>query len=1589
MTTDDPRLVAALRSALKENERLRKEMDLAGSPDPIAVVGMGCRLPGGIHSPTDLWDLLVEGRETVGPLPDDRGWDLPALLGKGGEEPRSTMTQGSFLEAVGDFDPGLFGISPREAEAMDPQQRLLLEVAWESLERSGIAPSSLAGSDTGVYVGTLTSEYGPRLPDAPKDGYAMTGTSLSVASGRLSYVLGLTGPAITLDTACSSSLVAVHLAMRALRAGECSLALAGGATVMSSPGPLTEFTHLKGLAPDGRCKAFGTRADGAGFAEGVGMIVLERLSDARRNGHQVLALLRGGAINQDGASNGLTAPNGPSQAKVIGQALADAGLTPEDIDAVEAHGTGTTLGDPIEAQALLATYGRGRSADRPLWLGSLKSNVGHTQAAAGVAGLIKLVLSLHNEVLPQTLHVEEPTPHVEWDSGQVRLLTQKRPWPRTDRPRRAAVSSFGMSGTNAHVIVEQATPKEPEAESENDGTPDHRAGPWPWVLSARGATALRAQAARLRDHVRERPGTDPVDTGWSLATTRSALTHRAVVLADDREEYLDALDAVAEGRPHPDTVLGVARNDRRPVFVFPGQGGQWKGMAVELLDTSPEFARRMAECEKALAPHVDWSLTSVLRREEAATWERVDVVQPVLWAVMVSLAELWRVHGVRPAAVVGHSQGEIAAACVSGALTLEDAAKVVALRSRAILELTGTGAMASIARPADRVRERVATLDGKVHVAVVNGPTATVVAGEPEAVRDLVTAYEAEGVHARMVAVDYASHTPHVERLQAPITTSLAGIVPRQPDVPVYSTLTGDRLGSTEMGPDYWYRNLAGTVEFAQTTRALLRDGYDMFVEIGPHPVLTPVLQENFEESGTPEAVALGTLRRGEGGTRRFLTSVSQAHTYGLTPDWGRVFHGRRRVVDLPTYAFQRQHFWRPSSGGPGGALAADTGATPARDDTKPWDEWCYQEDWVPVDVGADSPTQAGTWLLFGSGSTDPVVADCVAALYSRGVNVRMVEVPEFLDRSSMANLVTKAQQDIESVSGVVSTLALNRGGTRGEGPLPTGATEHRDTVLLLQALGDAGITAPLWCLTRGAVTAGADLTDPLAALVWGFGRVAAQEHTDRWGGLIDLPTEDTSGAAQALASVLTGTHPGGEDQLAIRGERVLARRLIRAPLSRVGRVRRWKPSGTVLVTGGTGALGAHVARWLARQGAPHLLLVSRRGATSPGAERLEAELRAAGAEVTFAACDIAERDALAEVVENVPEEHPLRAVVHTAASLDDGAIDSLTPDQISRALGAKADGTVHLHELTQDMDLSAFVLFSSVSAVFGVSGQGNYAPGNAFCEAFAHHRRMLGLPATSVAWGAWEGGGMAEDQAVASLLNRHGLPMMDPESAVTAFGHTLDRDLPAIAIAAVDWPRFRTAFTANRPSAFIGDLGLAPTQSTGSGEVATDGLQAQLSGARRAERRRILTDHVCEHVAAILGHPSGDVLDADQGLKDLGMDSVTSVELRNRLSTLTGLKLPSGLVYSHPTCTALAHNLEERLFGDTEQIVMARIDGIETALAEHEDSELDRAAIARRLRGLLDQLSPTSTGTRSVEEDLESATKEELFAFIDDTLGD
>ncbi|MEV6976842.1 type I polyketide synthase, partial [Kitasatospora sp. NPDC093806] len=669
--------------------------------EPIAIVGMSCRYPGGVRSPEDLWQLVANGVDAISGFPTDRGWDLERLYhADPGHAGTFYAREGGFLHEAAEFDPAFFGISPREALAMDPQQRLLLETSWEAFERAGIDPASVRGSRTGVFAGVMYHDYASRFETSPEDieAYLSSGSAGSVASGRVSYVFGLEGPAVTVDTACSSSLVALHLAVQALRRGECAMALVGGVTVMSTPRTFIEFSRQRGLSADGRCKAFADAADGTGWAEGAGMLLVERLSDAVAKGHNVLAVVRGSAVNQDGASNGLTAPNGPAQQQLIHDALVDAGLPAQHVDVVEAHGTGTRLGDPIEAQALLATYGRERDAEQPLWLGSLKSNIGHAQAAAGVAGVIKMVMAMREGVLPQTLHVDEPSREVDWASGAVELLTEARAWPETGRARRSAVSSFGVSGTNAHVILEQPEAAAPVVEEAAVTLPVV-----PVVLSGKSEEALRGQAAALLERVRGGE-VRALDAGFSLATSRSVFEHRAVVVAGGEGELADGLSELASGGVLSGRLAAGAAEGA--VFVFPGQGSQWLGMAAELLDSSAVFASRMAECERALAGLVDWSLVEVVRSEDEGWLGRVDVVQPVLWAVMVSLAEVWRSFGVEPAAVVGHSQGEIAAAVVAGGLSLEDGARVVVLRSRAIgRELAGSGGMVSVAVGVDGVRD--------------------------------------------------------------------------------------------------------------------------------------------------------------------------------------------------------------------------------------------------------------------------------------------------------------------------------------------------------------------------------------------------------------------------------------------------------------------------------------------------------------------------------------------------------------------------------------------------------------------------------------------------------------------------------------------------------------------------------------------------------------------------------------------------------------------------------------------------------------------------------------------------------------------
>ncbi|MFI2652831.1 type I polyketide synthase [Micromonospora fulviviridis] len=1654
--SDDDKLRYFLKRVTADLHDTKRKLQTVEERDqePLAIVSMSCRFPGGVRSPEDLWDLVADGRDALTEFPDDRGWDVESLYDPDPNTPGKSYTRvGGFLDGAGDFDPSLFGISPREALAMDPQQRLLLETSWEAIERAGIDPLSLRGSQTGVFAGVTTSNYGMGLPHVPEgvDMYLGTGNTTSVASGRISFTLGLNGPAVTVDTACSSSLVALHLAVHALRRRECDLAIAGGVTVMATPGVFVVFSRQRGMSVDGRCKAFAAGADGTGWGEGGGVIVVERLADAERNGHPILAVIRGSALNQDGASNGLTAPNGPSQQRVIRAALANARLGAADVDLVEAHGTGTTLGDPIEAQALLATYGQDRPADRPLWLGSVKSNIGHTQSAAGVAGLVKMVMALRHGVLPATLHVDAPSPHVDWSAGAVELITENRPWPELGRPRRGGVSSFGVSGTNAHVIVEEYRPAaaEPPAGAEAAPPAARRpgllaGGPTLWPVSARSKAALAGQAARLASYAREREMIDRAAVAWSLATTRSTFDRRAVVVGADLPELLAGLDALAAGEPAGNVVTGTASGaGTGPVFVFPGQGAQSAGMAAGLVGRCPVFDERLAECRQALAPYLDVDPVAVLTGTDESWLDRVEVVQPVLWAVGVALAAVWRAAGVVPDAVIGHSQGEIAAACVAGILSLDDAARTVALRSRALAALRGTGTMASVDLSADAVTERLDGFPG-VGVAAVNGPATVVVSGPPQAVADLVDACQADGIRARLIPVDYASHSAAVREVAERLRTDLADVTPQPGHTRLVSTLTGEWVDPAAMTADYWYDNLRRTVQFDAAVRTAITAGHTTFVEISPHPVLTMPVTAILDDTGTT-GHTLGTLRRGEDDRTRLLTNLAAAHTIGLPVDLTAVL-AETDPVELPTYAFAHQRYWLDGSGGPdpdllqGGAdpndagfwaavergdLAAladvvateDTPAGQALDALRPalplltsWrrqrrrqsdiDSWRYQDTWKPL-TGIANRGMAGTWLVvLPTGDIiEPWQDACVEAFAAAGADVVPVPVSTTdADRDLLGKLLREALaagggegDEPAEVTGVVSLLAFDELIHPLHPSVPGGFAA---TVALFQALGDVGLSAPMWSVTSGAVSVGrADLLrSPTQAMVWGFGRVAALEQPQRWGGLVDLPEAVDDRCAGLLVAALTAA--GEEDQIAVRPGGLLGRRLTRVPLGDSRPTHPWEPSGTALVTGGTGALGGHAARWLARSGVPNIILVSRRGMAAPGARQLVDDLTALGARAEVVACDAADRDALAALIDGIPAEHPLTTVVHASAVLDDAMINDIRIDQIERVLAAKVDVAWHLHELTLDLDISAFIMFSSFAGSVASSSVGNYAPSNAFLDALAQHRRGLGLTGTSIAWGAWAGGGMA-DGPLGELLHRHGVPEMAPEAAIAALHQAVDHGEAFLTVADIAWERFSVAFTATRPGPLISDLPdvrrlRAAERATGADlPDGPESLREGLAGLPAADRLAVLLDLVRGQVAAVLNYAAGESVDEHRAFRELGFDSVTAVELRNRLGSATGVALPVTLVFDYPTPTTLAEYLYAEVAQDdvvTPAALLDDLDRIADGLDVVARDEAARVRATVRLQAMLSRLG--QGGGDGLGRHLDDATDDELFAMVDRDLG-
>ncbi|MFJ8747077.1 type I polyketide synthase [Embleya sp. NPDC127516] len=1556
MATNEEKLVDYLKWVTNDLHQTRRRLqeveakEAGRGREPIAIVAMSCRYPGGVRTPDDLWRLVAEGTDAVGGFPTDRGWGVEELYHPDPDRLGTSYTRdGGFLHDAHHFDAEFFGISPREAIATDPQHRLLLETAWEAFERAGIEPTSLRGSRTGVFAGVMYSDYGSRLQTHAAEefeGYIGNGSASSIASGRLSYTFGLEGPALTIDTACSSSLVAIHLAAHALRQGECTLALAGGVTVMASPGLFVEFSRQRGLAPDGRCKSFAAAADGAGFAEGAGLLLLERLSDAERNGHPILAVLRGSAVNQDGASNGLTAPNGPSQQRVIQQALTGAGLTADQVDAVEAHGTGTTLGDPIEAQALLATYGQDRPAEHPLYLGSLKSNIGHTQAAAGVAGVIKMVLAMRHGILPKTLHIDEPSPHVDWTAGAVTLLTEAEPWPETDHPRRAGISSFGISGTNAHLIIEQAPTVEPDAVSAADpttGTGDAR--PVPWLLSARTPQALRDQAQRLHAHIDAHPELDPIAVAHTLATRRTTFDHRAAVVADKREDFLLGLTALAQGQVSTTTL----RHHHTPAagrvaFMYTGQGSQRPGMGGQLRLAHPVFADAFENACAHLDPHLDTPLRDVIDHHPELL-DQTRYTQPALFALHIALHHLLTHHGITPDYLIGHSIGELTAAHLAGVLTLPDAATLVTTRARLMQTAPTGGTMIAINTAPTELAELLDGHQNLVSIAAHNAPHATVISGDRELCLHIAGQARAAGHKTKELKVSHAFHSPHMDPILDEFHTIASTLTYHPPHTPLISNTTGT-IATTEQltDPTYWTNHIRHAVHFHDGITTLHHQNVTTYLELGPDTTLTTLTQETVhalrrDESGARGESAFVPLLRGHRPQARSVaTALATAHLHGVSVDWPSVLTGPAGPpppVDLPTYAYQRQRLWLDVPESPGAEAGFD-GVAEAPADARFWAavenddpdaladalhvdadgqaalrallpaltawrrqrRWWHRVVWQPVPEPS-SAVLSGTWLLLAP-ADHPAADDVFAALGRHGARPIRIEVPVAADGAPDVHALSAALARHCDPDGVLALAPLDP----DPDPDPAGR--------LVRVLTESGIKAPLWLLTHDAVALRGDAAParPDRALAWGLARAVGTGAPDAPGTvrLVDLPERPDGWATARLAGVLAGADI--EDQVAIRATGVFVRRLVRAaPGARAADGGGWKPRGTTLITGGTTSLGAQVARRLARRGADHLLLTR---AVPGDTSALEEELAGLGTRVTVAVCDPADPAETARLLALVPAEHPLSAVLHTTPA------PIAETETVATTLEDKAvhrSAAANLDRATEHLDLSVFVLFSSLAGLLGTSPDPADAGTHAYLEALAHARRQRGLPAGVVAWGPWDSTG-------AGAVEVDGLRPVAPQPAIEALFEALaqapDRDVPSLVVADAAWDRLPARSAGVGAAALVRDLAATGASSgpAGAGAAADAGDRSVevrrrvLAAPDDAAGERVLLDIVLGHVAALLGHGSGAAIDADEDFVALGFSSFTALELRNLLSAAIGVELATVAVFDNPTPAALARFL-------------------------------------------------------------------------------
>ncbi len=1569
-----------LQQAYQAIERLKARLDTVERThkEPIAIIGMACRTPGGANTPDAFWHLLSTGVDAIVEIPRDR-WDADAWYDADPDAPGKTYVRaGGFVSGVDQFDAAFFGISPREATSMDPQQRFLLEVTWEALEHAGQPADRLAGSPTGVFVGACHQDYlllQQRVGlAATSDPYSGTGSTLSVAAGRISYALGLAGPTLAVDTACSSSLVAIHLACQNLRTGRCRMALAGGVNLLLTPEPTIYLSKTRALAPDGRCKSFAAAADGYVRSEGCAMVVLKRLSDARADGDRIIAVIRGTATNHDGRSSGLTVPSGPAQEAVIREALRDGGIAPEEVGYVEAHGTGTPLGDPIEVRAIAAVLG-GPSRTEPLRLGSVKTNVGHLEGAAGVIGLIKAALSLDHEALPPHLHCAEPSAHIPWGELPITIPTQPTPWPRDPAKRRiAGVSAFGFSGSNAHVVLEEAPvlPAPPEVPGapgapgvpgvlEVPGAPGTVERPsHVLTLSAKTPEALRALAGRYREALGE--DVSLPDFAYSANTGRARHAHRLAVVAGSTEAARASLDGFLAGRAGPEVQTGRVEGAIAPdvAFLFTGQGSQYAGMGRQLFETQPTFRRSLERADELLGPLLGHSLISMLHAgpDEAAVLDHTAVAQPALFAIEYALAELWRSWGVVPSAVMGHSVGEYVAACVAGVISFEDGLRLIAERGRLMGALPPGGRMVAVFADEAKVRAAVAAGSERVSIAAVNGPAEVVISGARDAVDAVIARLGTGGGTPRPLRVSHAFHSPLMEPILDGFERLVSTVELSAPKLTLVSNLTGEPVAPDAMQPAYFRRHLREPVRFAAGMQALHRKGYRVFVEIGPSPALLGLGRRAVVDDGQ---AWLGSLRKGGDDWRELLAALAALHLRGVPVDWNGFDrdYSRRRLV-LPSYPFQRRRYWIAATPSlPDSAVASATPASPStpsagqdeRSD-EPIARWLHGLAWRRADRPATARGESagsGRWLICAD--RGGVAAELVRLLEMRGATCTQLAPGEESTISLAGSLAgSPAGSPAGGFRGVIHLGGLDDEGEPSGDNLQVAQARGTLSVLaLIQRLAEATPAPRLWIATRRAQALPMD-PGPVAlahAPLWGLGRVIALEHPDLWGGLIDVDAAPAGEVAAVLLEEIWASRPddraqtaakpgsaphgdgspdedpGAEDQVAYRGGVRHVARLERlefvtrnpdaAPPPAPLRLR---ADRSYLIAGGLGGLGLTVAQWMIANGARHLALLGRRPVDGHGEGRLAAvrALEAAGARVIVQQADLGRAEEVARAVGEIARSMPpLAGVVHAAGLVDDGALVRQDPARFARVMAPKVAGAWNLHAATLGQPLEFFALFSSAAAILGSPGQGNYAAANAFVDALAHHRRALGLPAVSINWGPWADVGMWAALGKRGRAVR-GVELISPSRGTEALAQLLAGDAAQVAVLPIAWRTFAAVFPVGHAPRLLADLlDELDAAMVVAGEPRDGEVAARFLAASPTERPAIVEGFLAAQVAAAM-RSDPEELPRDGNLLELGMDSLMVVEVAHHLKREFHLTLYPREFYEHPSIASLAGYLASEL---------------------------------------------------------------------------